>query len=157
MLVVRVDEGTPAHVAEIATTAREVDRLEIFYQTGKGLPEALEYAFDLSTRVWAGYVDDKLITVWGVALGSVADGVGVPWQLATDDLERVAVPFIRRCWHYRNIMREGYDVLHNNVWAGNHTSIRWLKWMGFKLGEPVPMGPFREMFIPFSWKRGDNV
>lgn len=68
-------------------------------------------------------------------------GVGVCWMLSAAEffdhpltLARFTRPFIAR-------MFERYNTLTNWVDARNATTLRWLSWAGFDIGEPRPFGP----------------
>ena len=140
------------HVAEMSRRARRVDRLECFLQTGRRLHRQLPVTFDISSAAWAGYADDDLVTVFGVAAAAPLDGIGMPWLVATPRLERVAVPFLRLNRGYFEQMKEGYTVLTNVVYDENIAAIRWLRWLGFEIGEPHPWGHRRAPFRRFQWR-----
>ena len=137
-----------------ATLARDVDREEAYYQTGLEIEDAAIEAFDASNdRVWAGYYNDEPVCCFGVALVSPLYAMGAPWMIATPLLDKVKVSFAAGCCYYRNEIRQGFDVLQNVVWAENKPAIRWLKWMGFEVGEAAAYGPFDKPFHPFEWRK----
>ncbi len=141
------------HLDEIAVTAREIDKEEIWLQTGKPLGQVLVGAIDCSSESWAGYADDDLVCIWGVTVGDISRGVGVPWLIATDGLEEITVPFLRRGWYYLNRMKVTYPILQNVVYEKNVTAKRWLQWMGFDMGEIVEYGAHRAPFRHFQWRQ----
>jgi hypothetical protein len=47
-------------------------------------------------------------------------------------------------------MLADYPVLRNYVDQRNTVSIRWLRWLGFRMGEPAVMGAARVPFVPFE-------
>ncbi len=143
--------ATLNHVEEISTTARGMDRLEVLYQSGLELKPALELSYRISSECWAGFADERLVTVFGVGATAPLDGIGAPWMIATPELERLAIPFLRRNWYYLNRMKMSYPVLTNVVYAENDVSIRWLTWMGFEMGEIELYGPQAKPFRRFSW------
>ena len=150
---VDVVETTPEILDELDELARDIDRIEVWYQTGQNLRDCLEISFDHSTVCRAGYGDGVLGCVWGVCLADIREKRGVPWLIGTDTLEAHAIPFLRNCCYHLNEMKDGYDYLSNDVYAENKTSVRWLRWMGFKFGEARPFGPFLQPFHHFTWRR----
>lgn len=132
--------------------AREVDKVEAIYQTGKPLSEAIYDSYRMSSSAYAGWYGDDLVCVWGVCALAPMSGIGVPWLVATPALENAAVPFLRHCWYYLNKMKSEYEFLFNMVYSENDTAIQWLSWMGFEMSEAEPHGPMSMPFIPFRWK-----
>ena len=145
-----LDEET---LAEAAVSAREIDRQEALYQTGKPLEDALWRTYQMSNGGYAGRLDGELVCVWGVCALAPLEGIGQPWLVATPALDRAAFPFLKQCWYYLNIMKTENDVLWNVVWNRNKAAIQWLTWMGFKMKKPRRVGPYREIFVPFEWSR----
>jgi hypothetical protein len=45
--------------------------------------------------------------------------------------------------------------LYNMVHGRNKESIRWLKWLGFTIDDPVPHGPDSELFHKFHLEVGN--
>ena len=152
MLEIRVSELTEYDVEEIATTARDIDKEEIWLQTGQDLDEALSDAIDFSSESWAGFVDYELVVIFGVSVGSIKDGIGIPWLIGTDQIEDVSVPFLRRGWYYLNRMKSSYDILQNVVYDKNVIAKRWLNWMGFEMGSVIEYGRHRAPFRRFEWR-----
>lgn len=144
--------ATPVHIAAMARRARQIDRVEAYYQTGRTLPDALAYAARISSEIWAGRVDGDLVALWGVGAIQPLSGIGAPWLVATDRLNDVAIPFLRRNKANLDRLRQSYDVLRNVVYAENTSAIRWLKWMGFKMQDPRPFGPLNKPFRQFEWR-----
>ena len=112
--------------------------------------EALQASMALSTHAWTGFGDGNMTVMFGVAPASLLYRVGVPWLLGSDDVMKYQVPFIRHCRRYVDEMLLCYSHLVNWVDARNTMSQRWLKWMGFTMGEPEPYGAYRLPFIRFE-------
>lgn len=130
----------------LAENIREDDRLEIWHCARTTPLQAFQNGYEVS--------DNPLTVVWGekpVAMFGVtgANGVGVPWMLATDDLKRIRKSFLRECRSYAMELHNEYPLLVNHVWAKNTVHIQWLRWLGFILSTPEPYGPDNEMFIRF--------
>lgn len=77
--------------------------------------------------------------MWGVGDLNVLAGIGAPWLLGTDAVEKHQRQFLRRSLEWRSELLKRYLILRNFVHAENKVSIRWLKWLGFELSDPVEM------------------
>lgn len=141
---ITITPATEDDARDLGARMRLRDREEVW---ASGLLPPLEAALlslELSTRAWTGSVDGTLVTMWGVCPGP--GRIGIPWMLATDDLERHQRAFLRRNRAYIALMLERYDTLVNWVDARNTTSINWLRWLGFRLD---PAAPFGALGLPF--------
>ena len=85
----------------------------------------------------------------------ICSTMGVPWLLATDELESCARPFLRRSRKAVKEMMNGYSVLRNYVDARNTVAIRWLGWIGFKILPAEPFGADGLPFHPFEMRAPD--
>lgn len=106
--------------------------------------EAIRYGIE------AGEV--KTVELSGKVAGLVGtiqeDGYLMPWSVFNSEICRHPVEFLRICKQWAN----SYDVtLRNAVSAEDHTAIRWLKWMGFHVEHPEPMGAHGELFC-WYWR-----
>lgn len=72
----------------------------------------------------------------------------LPWAVFTTAIDRHPLPFLRggRAW-----MRGVSGLLLNYVDARNTMTIRWLKWLGFTIDDPIPYGVNGEPFSRF-WR-----
>lgn len=69
-----------------------------------------------------------------VALAGVApreDGSAMIWMIATDDLERHSLEFLRYSRTFIEQVSEPFTHTFNWVHADNEVHIKWLKWCGF--------------------------
>jgi hypothetical protein len=83
---------------------------------------------------------DKTLTMvapTGIPVGllgvgkSMIEGAGSIWLLATDDIEKYQITFLRHSKKVLKELQQDYLALHNYVDARNSLHIKWLKWMGF--------------------------
>lgn len=146
-LAVDIRPATPDDAR--ALVLRAADRAEIDALTGRDPRAVLAESVDRSTSAWAGCADGALVCLFGVVPLSLAGVTGIPWLLGSDAVTRYGRPFLRRNRAYVRTMLREYPVLRNVVDARNAVSIRWLKWLGFTMGQPVPMGVRGLPFIPF--------
>ncbi len=132
-----------------ALVLRRADREEIDALTGGDPQEALAESVARSASAWAGRADGALVCLFGVVPAGVT---GIPWLLGSDAVAAYGRLFLRRNRAYVRAMLRDFPVLANVVDARNAVSIRWLRWLGFTLGTPQPMGVRGLPFIPFEMR-----
>lgn len=141
---ITISRATEADARDLGARMRPSDRGEV-WASGRMLPlDAVLSSLGPSSHAWTGSVDGRLVTMWGVCPGP--ERIGIPWMLATDDLEKYQRAFLRRNRAYIGKMLDHYDTLVNWVDARNQVSIRWLGWLGFRLD---PAAPFGALGLPF--------
>lgn len=104
-------------------------------------------------KAHAGYINDELVALYGVATLNRIEKVGCPWMVGTDTLEMHPITVLR---HNRKVLgdwRGRFDRLINYVDARNTVSKRWLKWLDFRLHPAAAYGPQRLDFHKFEWRR----
>jgi len=97
-------------------------------------------------EAYTGLIDDKPICMFGVGSDWLMSREGHPFCFGTEDVVKHGRIFL---YHSRNYHRKWltmFDILVNYVVL----SVRWLKWLGFKMEEAKPMGPFNVPFHRFS-------
>lgn len=134
---IQIVTALPDHVASIADRMRQADRDEIAAGSGKTPGEALSFSLDKSTLARTALIDGVPEVMFGVGDLNVLAGVGAPWLLGTDAVERHYVAFLRGSIDWRDQLLARYSVLRNVVDVRNRASLRWLQWLGFTLSEPI--------------------
>jgi hypothetical protein len=113
---------------------------------------SLESCVRRSLLCWSGFVDGELAAILGVAPINMVCGIGSPWMLGTDVLDAHSRVLVRRTPEYIAKMLNAFPHLVNFVHAENHTSVRWLRRLGFTLYPAQPYGARGEPFHPFEMK-----
>lgn len=126
-----------AHVRYIARNMREADRAEVWAASRKTPGDALIFSLRKSSMAWTAIVNGKPEVMWGVGDLNILAGVGAPWLLGTDAVEKHYRLFLRQSVNWRNQLLQRYSILRNFVDDRNVVAIRWLEWMGFKILEPI--------------------
>lgn len=116
---------------------------------------ALRYGLEHSSHVWTGLANFRPFCMVGVVPVNVLLGSGTIWLIATDAVLEHQFAFLRRCRPILARMQAVYSTLSNDVAAENLVAIAWLKWLGFKLEDPRPLGPDGTLFHQFEWRRDD--
>lgn len=145
----------PRH-AGIVPRLREADVEEIRAMTGMEPKIPLAFSIANADPGWAAEADGRVEAVFGV--GPVANAhcpTGRPWLVGTDEVAKHPVMFYRLSRGIVDAMKARYDQLINWVDARNELSIRWLKWLGFHIEDPEPMGVEGLPFHCFWWKTNE--
>lgn len=137
----------------LAANLRPADLEEIKASSTLPPHQALINSLKTSTHVWTGFVDGELTCVMGVGPRCAISQEGTPWMIGTPAIDRHAVTFLRHCRDVLQQMLSAYPYLRNYVDMRNTKSIRWLKWLGFTIQDPVLYGPRKLPFHPFELRR----
>lgn len=148
----RLIEATPEHAAAIAADARAADVAELWAQARTTPEQAMRRGLETSVFALTGLIDEAPVCMFGVAPASLLGGIGIPWMIATTAIERHQLTFLRACRPAVAEMRRMFPVLVNAVDARNVLTIRWLRWLGFRLLPARPLGPDGVPFHPFEWR-----
>lgn len=150
-------EAIPAsreHIGIIAMGARQADRDELWASSFSTVEEVLYRGLEYSTHAWTVTYDDLPVAMAGVVPISLLGGKGLPWMVATADIEKRPKPFARLSKVYVGEMLRRYSHLLNFVDDRNTLAIRYLKWLGFDMYDPVPHGVLKMPFRMFEMRAG---
>jgi hypothetical protein len=89
----------------------------------------------LFTEAVALYAGDELLALYGVR--SIGNGQGLIWMLSTGAVVRHKRDVVDACARYVADCARRYDVLVNAVYAKNTTALRFVRRLGFHVGEPM--------------------
>jgi hypothetical protein len=144
-----IRDATEADAEYLATRLRAIDVREISAVSGRSPRASLISGVRGSEYCKAGVADGEVVCLYGVRRLSVWEDDCVIWMLGTDDLPKHAVRFIRDCRSEVVSMVQQFKFVENWCHAENKTTIRWLKWLGFKIEEAAPYGRKDELFHHF--------
>lgn len=136
----------------LAPMLSDADRAEVLALSGREPLESLLEGIRYSAEAWTGLVDGEIVCIWGVVPQTLIGQVGVPWMLGSDLVRHYSVPFLRRNKPMIARWRQRWPVLRNVVDARHARAIRWLRWLGFEIGPPVPIGRNGEPFHIFTMR-----
>lgn len=128
-------QTTPKDLEDLARLIRKEDEQELWHIMKLTPMEAVKACYRKSDWCYSAFMGGKLVCLFGVSPAYGMKGVGVPWMLATDEINKVKKTFIK---HSRSIVQQmhmDYSVLSNLAWSKNTTHIRWLRWLGFQFVE----------------------
>ena len=89
-----------------------------------------------SDKVWAGMVDGEIACLWGLAPPTFLSENAYLWLLTTDIVEEHKFLFIRYSQRYVEEMLKVYPRIVGHVEINNLQAVRWIRWLGAKIGEP---------------------
>ncbi len=145
--------ATDWHALEIAATARKADIDELWAGSRATPLDCMTYGMRYGARV--GLIDGRPACMFGVMPYSIIAGHGIPWLVASSLLDAHPKALLRHSraefWRMATI----YRALTNAVDDRNEAAKRWLLWLGFQLGPPVPYGIDALPFRHFRWDFND--
>lgn len=129
-IVAYVRRSTLDDVRSLAPRLRSEDAAEVMANSGRSPLFALASGF-FSSDVPLSIVgdDEEVVGMFGVV--PEAPGAAAIWLLASDDLKRYQLPFLRQCRQYINAFHVKYPLLYNVVDERNTVHLKWLQWCGF--------------------------
>jgi len=125
------------HIAPIAIHMRQADRDEVMALGGHTPFEALEMSFEKSAEAWTFLLDGEPAGMFGVGTLNILTRKGSAWLLATDLVDEHWRVFLRGSVFWRDQLLSRYDTLANLIDARNRNSIRWLRWLGAEISDPI--------------------
>jgi hypothetical protein len=132
---------------------RESDKQEI-WASDHYIPEAaLSLSFNKSPLCFVLEYKGKPIAMAGAATDSLTSEEACIWLLATDDINKIFIAFVKLSLMVIRRLLEQYAFLYNYVDDRNKTSIKWLKWCGADFSFPRKYGREQMLFHYFSFKR----
>jgi hypothetical protein len=132
----------------LSTRLRECDSQELEYSTGEATAVSLEKSWRCSEECEVAVeASGKVIAIWGIS--RVSEHIGVPWMVGSVELARYSKRLIAHARPWVEKQSKRFACLANFVYAGNHTSIRWLEALGFTIGTAAPFGVAQQPFHKF--------
>lgn len=152
---IEVVPATIEHCIAVARKPREADRVELWSMARMYPIKAMEEGLKKSTYARAGIIDGVTVCVFGVTPAGFFSRRGIPWLVSSWEAERRRMAFLRGCndFDIMEMFEDRYTELTNYVHADNNLAILWLKWMGFDLSDPAPMGYDGDKFHKFTMRR----
>lgn len=147
-----VRKPTKEDVEYLIENIRTEDAAEIDALNGATIREVLENTEGLydNSKTWEA--DGRVVCIFGVTPVNGPMKVGVVWLLATNDFHKYTKKFALNCQQVLKEMINEYGYLFNYIHSENEESIEWLKWLGFKVLDPIPLGHKGANFHKFELK-----
>lgn len=140
-------------VESIAADMRQADVDEVWASNHHTPLESLMKGWQLSNLSTVVVYDNEPLVMIGVVKRDMLTGSGVVWMLGANRALKYRKEFLRQTKPVIDEMLTIYPRLCNMVHNKNTDSIRWLKWLGFTIDDPIPHGPDDELFHRFHLER----
>lgn len=137
-------------IDHIAENMRDADAVEVWEMSRSTPRQSIREGLNASEYSAIAIIDGQPCAVFGLVVVDFLTATGVPWLLATDYAVKKQRIFLKHCKQGLCQMLEICPNLYNYVHAENKVSVRWLKWMGFNIQEPAPVGREGAMFHKFT-------
>ena len=152
--MINVRRMTAEDIEPIAREARQADRDEIEEGCGQSIASALTLGLRSSVAAHVIAWGDTPLAAFGDVSYSPGAGIGIPWLISTNAIEKHPRAFLRICQPLVAQMLERHLTLINYVDARNTAAIRWLEWLGFSMDSPAPYGVKGLLFRKFELVSG---
>lgn len=140
-----IRKPTVYDVVNIIKNAREADKTEALMFLGKTIQESLENTPQLYNTSMVWELGGKLLCMYGTT-PTEDDDKWVVWMLATDDFDKNRKAARINSKRFFDDITDGKKYLFNYVHVAHKNALRWVKWLGFQVGEPEPVGINGELF-----------
>jgi hypothetical protein len=108
--------------------------------------ETMKRSMVNSSQVWVGIDNDKVLAIWGLIPPTLMSDRAYLWLFTTKDFAGHEFILIRHSQRAMQVMLEEFPTIIGHGVVGATQSLRWLRWLGAKFGEPCGE------FLPFTIK-----
>jgi len=135
----------------LAKNARELDKKEVFFSSGMNIDDILKSTPNILNDCYVWEINSKLVAMYGIS--NWGGDNNVIWMLATDEFDKYKNIFRRDCKKIVKEMVNGKNYVYNYIWCEHRKAIKWLKWLGFTILDPEPIGINGELFCKFELRK----
>jgi len=128
----------PGDVWLVLTTLREAEVRE-FAALGFTSEECVRLGL-VSGECFTAFIHDEAAAIFGVV--NMGDHQ-IPWAVMTTVIDKYPLPFLRAAYRWSQTLT---GTLINYVDVRNEKAMKWFKWLGFTLSDPIPYGNNGELF-----------
>jgi hypothetical protein len=111
------------------------------------LKEKVAEAIMVSEDAQIGVYEGRPVGVVGVVSISLLEGIGNLWMMGTEELFRHRGSLVRAGRRHVARLHETYPRLVGRIDARHAGTLKWLRLLGFTVGEPVADGPVQFCFF----------
>lgn len=143
--MIEILPATLDHALQLAGRLRAEDEAEL---VALGTEPSLVLRLSVSSSVYTRVAmdDGKPIALWGLAVPSLIGRTASPWLLTGPGVEKNKKKFLLESAQFVELAIQAFPHLENWCDARYERSLRWLNWLGFRIGEPESRGPLGMMF-----------
>lgn len=86
-----------------------------------------------SEKVWTILIDEEIVCMVGIQVGSLLGDSAYVWMIATDTAKKFPFLFLRYAQMLIEELSREYSNLHGMVKVSNARNRVWMEWLGFKV------------------------
>lgn len=150
---IEVRRSFPSDVEMLCNRLRQSDVDEVWASNNltpwEALYESLTHSIVTFTITQKGLV----LGMFGINPDSMLGNQAMIWFLASDDIDKIKLRFLRHSKRFVNLFLSMYPYLYNYVDIRNLQSMVWLSYCGAKFMPPMPHGLMRKEFRYFYFER----
>ena len=138
----------------LASDMRQADADEVWASNNHAPLKSLMNSWGLSDYTAIAVVNNEPCVMFGLVKCDILSGKGVLWMLGTNNSLKYRRKFLINTPPVIDEMLSICPYLFNYVHAKNEVSIKWLKWLGFRVEkQSKPYGAFGFPFRRFEMRR----
>lgn len=137
-------------IAALAANLREIDKKEIRAKTDQSFYDVVYESVEASAKCYTCEINDEMAAIFGVGIVNITDGHGIIWMLGTDVLRLYPREVMNCTDAMLPLLERGFSKLENFVSVENLRSLKWLRKIGYEIGEPIDFGRNGEQFVRIS-------
>lgn len=134
--MIELDAPTPEDLDVVLANLRGIDRIELEAGTDMPAEEVLLFSVRNAVNMWTIRQDGAPVILAGVNPVVSKVDVGIPWMVATPEIEDHPQAFAKRLVIIRDQMFLRYQTLANYAMVDNDIMVRFLEWLGFAFRGP---------------------
>lgn len=127
-MTVSIVEGKAALVKALAYASSD------FYSRNA---EIFDRCLLVTEHMWIGYYDQLAVCAWGLVPPTLLSDSAYLWMITLEVPEGAEFLLVRHSQIEIRKMLKMYPLIVGHCEIGAERSIRWLRWLGAKFGEPV--------------------
>lgn len=93
-----------------------------------------------ATDSWSVFYKEQILAVFGVSTNTLLGEIAFPWLITSTFIKGHTKELLKGTRVVINHWLFRYEMLENYVPADFTSSLRWLKWAGFTIDAPLPIG-----------------
>lgn len=151
---IKFTQTTEADLEELAANILPADKTEILAM-GFSVDWALRNSLKTSLEAVTCRANGEVACVTGVCQSIALSDTVAPWLISTPIILANPRPQLHYSRLILNKWRAEHPYMANYVDTRHFRAVRWLKWLGANLEDPIPFGPYARPFHKFTFGEPD--
>ena len=150
---ITVERSTRGDAEYLKHNMRQQDKEEIWASHHHTPEQAMDFIINKTIFCLTVKIQGQPVAMFGVNGETVLGDKGIVWMLATDEIDKIKLRFLRHSRRFVKMMLEYYPYVYNFVDVRNKVSIAWLRKLGAKFDTAKPHGVEQKLFRYFWFER----